>query len=269
MENCKTVLHFGNLGDCLASLAAVKEYSRITGKKIIYYMAKDRIARYYPGAVHPTLDDKGNMVMLNKAMIDMLIPLLNAQPYIQEGKHWKGEQIDVDLNKIRETTMNQGAGMLSRWYFKNFPNLICDVSKKYIDIPSTKKNIARGKIIVNRTERYNNQLISYFFLKKFKNKVIFCGTKGEYIKFCNDWDLDIPYLEVCDFLELAQALKQCRFFIGNQSMMFQLAEGAKIPRVLEVFEDCPNVIPLGGLALDATNQTALEYNVERIYNETK
>lgn len=267
MEN-KSVLHFGNIGDVFSSLAAVKEYSRITGKKIIYYLFKNRKAVYPFGVVkHPTVDEHGNLTMLNAEMIRMMIPLLKAQDYIADAKEWEGEHIDVDLNKIREVFINMGAGILSRWYFIPFPNLSCDISKQYINIPDADVDIAKGKIIVNRTERYNNELINYFFLKKYEKDVIFSGTTAEYDKFCKEWKLDIPYLQVDNFLELAQAIKQAKFLLANQSMLFQIAEGAKTPRILEICNACPNVIPIGGKGFDFSLQNAGEYHVETLYNE--
>lgn len=263
----KSVLHFGNCGDIIASLPAVKQYSIIVGHKISFFIFKDRKGIYYSGAVHPTKDDNGNQVMMNSKMINMLIPFLKAQDYIEDAKEWEGEHIDVDLNKIRETYINMSAGILSKWYFLVYPNLAFDISKQYIQIPDSDENITKGKIIVNRTERYNNELISYFFLKKYENDLIFSGTPVEHEKFCKEWHLDIPYLEVDDFLQLAQAVKQSRFLLANQSMMFQIAEGMKTPRILEVCQACPNVIPIGENAFDFTAQIACEYYVERLYNK--
>lgn len=262
----KSFLHFGNSGDCIAALPAIKELAKKSGKKANYYLFKNRKAIYYQGAVHPVKDDAGTMVMLNDKMIEMLIPLFKQQDYIEDAKEWSGEEIDVDLNKIRETNVNCPYGDLRRWYFYPFPNLSCDLSKQYIEVPDLDTNISEGKIIVNRTERYTNELISYFFLKKYEPNVIFAGTKGEYEKFCKEWKLDIPYLEVGDFLELAQIIKQAKLFVGNQSMCFQIAEGLKIPRICELCHFAPNVIPTGEYAYDFYAQVGLEYYVDYLFN---
>lgn len=267
----KSVCHAGNIGDVFASLAATKEFSRLSGNKINYYLFKNRKAVYPFGIMkHPTVGDDGaTLVMLNDEMIRMMTPLLKAQDYIADAKEWEGEAVDVDFNKMRETYINMGAGILSRWLFFVFPNLACDISQPYITVPDTDKDLAKGKIIVNRTERYNNELISYFFLKKYENELLFTGTEGEHQKFCKEWKLDIPYLKVNDFLELAQAIKQCRFYLSGQSMGFQIAEGMKTPRILEVCQACPNVIPIGGKGFDFAAQLGLEYYFKTLYDESK
>lgn len=261
-----SVLHFGNIGDVWASLPAVKKMSEIKGKKIAYYLFKDRRAIYYQGAVHPTKDETGTMVMLNDKMIDMMVPLLEYQPYIEKATIWQGEKIDIDLNKIRETNIGCPGGMLSRWYFYVYPNLASDLSKPYIEIPETDSILTKGKILVNRTERYNNEFISYFFLKKYESDIVFTGTKDEYNKFCKDWKLDIPYLEVKDFLELAQAIKQSKFYLSGQSQGFQIAEGLKHPRIVELCSFAQNVIPTGEHAYDFYAQVGLEYYVDYLFN---
>lgn len=265
----KSVSHMGNAGDIISSLPAVRQYSKLTGQKINYYIFINRKGAYYQGATHPTLDDGGNMVMMNQKMTDFLVPLLKSQSYIGDAKVWEGEPIDVDLNKFREMQINTAVGQIQRWYFYVFPNLACDLSGEYIELPETDMDIAKGKIIVNRTERYHNELISYFFLKKYEKELIFAGTPKEHELFCKEWRLDIPYLQVNDFLEYAQAIKQSRFYLGNQSMGFQIAEGIKHPRILEVCQFAPNVIPCGENAFDFQVQVGVEYYVDYLYNLTK
>jgi hypothetical protein len=45
---------------------------------------------------------------------------------------------------------------------------------------------------------------------------------------------------------MAQIISSCKLFIGNQSSSYAIAEQLKVPRLLEVFNQCPNVIPIGG-----------------------
>ena len=47
---------------------------------------------------------------------------------------------------------------------------------------------------------------------------------------------EIPNLEFYDckeFLEMAQIIKSSKFFLGNLSLGFHIAEGLKVPRLLE------------------------------------
>jgi len=82
------------------------------------------------------------------------------------------------------------------------------------------------------------------------------------------FDLNIKKFNIGSFLELAQAIKQCRFHISNQTQAFQLSEGLKVPRILEVCEFAPNVIPIGKDAYDFLSQGALEWYFNVLYKKT-
>ena len=114
-------------------------------------------------------------------------------------------------------------------------------------------------IVVNRTLRARNNNISYKFLKPFESKLVFAGTHEEYLSFCQEADLEIPCFEAQEFLELATFIRSARFFIGNQSLCFALAEAMKVPRILEVCTDLPNVVPSGHEAYDALFTSTMEY----------
>ncbi|MHA4791091.1 hypothetical protein, partial [Klebsiella pneumoniae] len=74
------------------------------------------------------------------------------------------------------------------------------------------------------------------------------------------WQLNIPRLEITNFLELAYALKESRFMLGNQSMNWNLAESLKTPRILEVCQYAQNCQPLiGEDSYGFFHQVGLEY----------
>lgn len=55
MSNTTSFLHQGSIGDTIASIPAMKEYYRKTGKKVVLYLESGVAAFYYQGAVHPTV----------------------------------------------------------------------------------------------------------------------------------------------------------------------------------------------------------------------
>lgn len=251
-------LHDGTIGDVWASLAAIREYYKKEKRKPTLYLTNGQAAIYYEGAVHPTKNAEGVNVMLNEEMINMMLPLLKVQPYLEDAKIHEEEPIGIDLNLIRYTFVNMPSGMLSRWYFYVFWDLACDLTEEYIFVPETDTNFAKDKIIIARTERYQNTTIEYSFLKGYEDNLLFSGTRKEYNLFCMEYDLDIPKLEIKNFLELAQAVKQSKGLIANQTQIFQLAEAMKTPRVVELCQHAPNVIPIGKNAYDFYAQGALE-----------
>lgn len=262
-----TARHSGNIGDIWSSLPALKEFHSKTGKKLVLYLVMGQRAIYYSGATHPVMDKDGENVMLNEVMYNMARPLLLAQPFIEDVLPWEGQEVEINLDVIRETFVGMPNSSISRWYFYVYPDLACDLSIPWLTVPDNDKDLASGKIIVNRTQRYQNPLISYSFLKEYENDLLFAGTKDEHLIFSSQWGLSLPYLEVKNFLELAQAIKQCKVFLGNQSQAYQLAEGQKTTRVLEICYFAPNVIPFGANGYDFFGQKSLEYYVKTLFNK--
>lgn len=258
----KNFSHSGNSGDIIASLPALFRYHELTGIKPNLYLVQDRPAYYYEGAVHPVKDKEGQNVSMNEEMVTKIIPLLQSQPYLDVVKKHEEEEIHVDLCEIRNTFVNMPYGSISRWYFYTMPDLACDLSKPYLFIPETEKDYGKGKIIISRSERYQNTSIDYSFLKKYEDDLLFVGTMREYNNFCMGFDLEIPKLAVDNFLQLAQAIKQSRFHISNQTFTFQISEMLKKPRVAELCSYAPNVIPVGEDAYDFYAQQAIEYYVD-------
>jgi hypothetical protein len=261
--------HTGSIGDVWASLPSIRECCRQVGKKAIYYLRPDVEAVYYEGAVHPTVNSSGEQVGLNQEMIRMMIPLLKAQPYIEDAKIHTYEKIRVFMNAIRYTFVNMPYHDLRRWYFFIYPDTQCDLSKQYIFVPDTDKDFAKNKMIVARTERYQNKDINYNFLKKYEENLVFSGTELERIIFNARFGLNIPRLEINDFLELAQALQQSVGLLSNQTQIFQIAEGLKIPRIVELCRFAPNVDPVGENAFGSYGQAAHEYCVDRLFKIKK
>ena len=258
----------GNFGDVIASIPAMDKYYRLFSKRIILYSHIGIRVNYYDGAIHPVQNDNGQQVMMTLEMMDMLRPLLLEQSCIEEFKAWDGEEIKIDFDKLYTRNVNKPYGSINRWPFYLYPNLSTDLSGKWLNVPDSKNDLAKGKVLVTRTHRYNNPLISYFFLRPFQDHLMFAGTKEEHEKFMKDFNLDFPRLEISNFLELAQSVKQSRFLLSNQTAIFQIAEGIKKPRILEICSLFPNVIPIGKKAYDIFEQMPLEHHFNELFNET-
>lgn len=245
--------HFCNPGDLISVLPALKSYYQTTGRKIIIAQQLGVAANYYNGATHGTLSDDGNnvMVCMNRHIFDMIRPLVISQEYIEDMVVFDGQSpIVIDLDVIREKVfVNLPNGSIQSWVMYAYPDLAYNLSNTWIDLPEVDLPIIdyiKDKIIINFTERYRNGHINYFFLRKFKHRLVFAGTEKEYLLFCNTWGIDMPKLEVKNFLELAYAIKHCKFLLANQSMCWGIAEALKSPRVLEVCRYAQNCMPYYG-----------------------
>jgi len=257
--------HAGNIGDVWAAIPVMREFYRKTEKKIILYLKKDVPAKYYDDANHPTKNKDGQLVSLNEKGIEMMKPLLLAQPFIEDVRIWTDEKINIDLDRIRESDVGMPGLSINRWYFYTWPDLNCDLSEVWLYVPDTEVDYAKGKIMITRSERYRNEKLNYEFLKPYEDECLFCGTMREYNNFCMTYDLNIRKFHIDNFLQLAQAIKQCKFHITNQTQAFQLSEGQKIPRILETCTYAPNCIPIGKNAHDTLSQYGLEYAFHELY----
>lgn len=260
-------------GDLLSLLPGIRQIYNSTGKKAIIYqwvnLEYGDMYGAYMGATYSIKNEKNTPVTMNKAVFNALLPLLLYQEYIEDFREWNGEKVDIDFDILRQMDTTMPYGSINRYPFYIFPDMACDLSEVSLDVSNaffTGHDLS-DKILINRTERYNNMLISYSFLRNYVDKVLFIGLPAEHEIFCKKNNLDIPLFEVSDFLMLGIALKNCKLFIGNQSMCFQIAEQIKINRILEVCKSIPNVIGSGKGFYDFLHQNSLEYYVERLYNE--
>lgn len=271
-----TVKHLANMGDIVASMAACKKYWEITGRKIMFCQYVDHPAAYYPGATHGTTDDNGTMVTLNKKMFEMIKPLVESQPYIHSFVRYEGQRIDLDFDVIRgKTDVNMPHGMLPAWIMYAYPDLWTDLSKPWIELPEREptdlERYVSNKVIINFTERYRSHApLDYYFLKGYAPDLVFAGTEKEHWLFCNRWQLPIKRLEPSNFLEMAYAIKACRFLLSNQSFLWNTADAMKTPRVLEVCKWADNCQPgIGGDSVGYYYQTGCEYHFRTMYNKTQ
>lgn len=260
MDNLISYKTSSPAGDLISFLAGFRQVYRDTGKKALVYQRLNVPGMSYEGSAHPFKDDQGLPVTMNRYMFDMLYPLLKSQEYIEDFLEYKGEEITFDMDKIRmERFTNQPNGSLNRWPFYVFPDLTCDLSQKWLLFEKGIKDRYKDFVVINFTLRHRNYWPTYYFLKPFQERLIFAGLKEERDIFCKTWDLDIPHLQVDNFLELAKTINGCKFFLGNASMCFQIAEATKCKRILETFPVHPNIIPIGEHAHDYYHQQHLEF----------
>lgn len=267
-----SILHSFPAGDLLSILPGIKQVSKDSGCKWIIYQRVNQpygVHGAYLNAKYSIFDESGEPVMMNLPTLQALRPLLLAQDYIEDFREWDGERVDFNFDLLREGTTTMPGGCINRWPMYIWPDMATDLSQPWLTIPDKIDYRVKDTILINRTERYNNILISYRFLKKYADgeAVMFVGLPNEHEIFCKQNKLDIPRLPAKDYLEIAIALKSCKFYIGGQSSIFQVAESIKIPRILEVCNSIPNVIGSGPGFYDFLTQKALEYYVAKLFNE--
>ncbi len=229
------VLHSGNAGDIIYAMPTLKKMHEVTKAPINFYLRLNQPLIMSGYSSHPM----GN-VMLNEKMASMLSPLIESQSYINSCLVYTDQKIHIDLDAVRSKTISLTNGNIARWY-SYFTGITPQLWKSWLTVEPDKKYA--GRIILARSERYRNPSIDYSFLSQYDN-ITFVGVKSEY----EDMKKAVPdmeWVQVPDFLALAGMIAGCKLFIGNQSFPFSLAEGLKVPRILEVYSKTANVIPEG------------------------
>ena len=237
-------LHSGHCGDIIFSLPVIKELSK-THECNLYIRVNKKMS--LPYLKHP-----GKNVYIDDRMLNIFLPLLKTQKFIHSVKKYDNEEIDINFDLFRELPVNIIFNQ-ARWFF-HVSGVQVDLSEPYLDVDPHKKIV--DKIVIHRTFRYRNQFINYKFLKKYKN-LVFIGLKDEFEDLKKDVK-NLIFYNWEDFLEMAQIIKASKFFIGNQSIAYPMAEAMKVPRILEGCPYFPVSQPIGKNAFDFYYQPHFE-----------
>tara|TARA_B100000700_G_C14961354_1_gene816634 strand:- start:128 stop:1087 length:960 start_codon:yes stop_codon:yes gene_type:complete len=225
-------LHYGHLGDLVNSLSIVQELSK-THKCNFYVQANKPLGLSKNYKQLELLNKQwkkkfGDTIFLSDKSVDMVLPLLKKQTYFNKVEKYTNQEIDVDLNFVREMPLHNRRDDLNRWY-SGMTGVTADFSIPYLK--SEPHPTIKNKIVIIRTLKRHGWFINYKFLRNYKD-LLFIGLPTEY----DDLKSEIPNLEYYDckeFLEMAQIIQSCKLFIGNLSLGFHLAEALKVPRLLE------------------------------------
>ena len=245
------LLHSGHAADVVNVLPVIKELAK--NHECNLFIKIDKPLKYYHK--HPA-----GSVFINKKIYDMLEPLLKSQKYIHKVEKFNNQNIDIDFDIYREMPINLLFDNTK--YSFHVTGLQPDLSQKYIE--ANPHNHIKNKIVIQRTFRYRNNFINYKFLNNYEN-LLFVGTRDEF----EDMKLEVKNLEFYDcndFLEMANIIKSSKFVIANSSIAFPIAEGLKVPRLLEACPHFPAAQPHGNNAFDFYFQAHFEKWVKYLYD---
>lgn len=245
-EDYVSFSHIGLNGDIIYSIPAM--LSIANGKKIRLYLDVTQKTMYTSKMKHYNKDK-----ILTPKSVDFIKSLILSNPQIEVCKILENEIIDYDLNEFRKYPFDYRMGHICRWYFLAF-GITYNLSNPWLNV--NPNYFFKNDIVIARSFRYRTLGISYRFLSKYEN-LKFLGLPEEF----EDIKTQIPnieYIKVSNALEMAETIAGCKFFIGNQSFPFSIAEALKIKRVLEVSNENPNVIVDGDNGFDFCFQQQFE-----------
>ena len=252
----KTILHSFKIGDLISFLPGLQHIHIESGDKFHIYQRLDL------RTVH-AIDSSD--VCMTRESFEFVKPLIESQDYIEKFEIWEGQEVDIDFDKTRDSRIiPMPAGDIYFWAYIVCPDLQTDLSYPWLHVREKEDWFFDDKIIVNRTPRYTNPFISYFFLKNYQDKIIFSGTEKEHEEFCKSFNLELTLLKADNYLEIARIMKACKFLLSNQSSHFHVANGMKTPRLLELSPAYPNTFPQGQNGYVFMYQSTLELQFKKM-----
>jgi hypothetical protein len=246
--------HIGLLGDIVYAIPCMLALAN--GKKIELFLDLSKDSMYPKDFKHYNKNK-----ILTEDSIVFIRSLILSNPSFTKCEALTNEDIDYDLNEFRRYPFDYRMGSISRWYFLTF-GISYNLSNPWLNV--NPKLEFKNDIIIARSFRYQAPTIDYSFLKKYDN-ISFIGLADEYEAMKKVLP-NIKQINVSNALELAETLAGCKFFIGNQSFPFSVAEALKIKRVLEVCYTTPNVIVEGENGYDFCFQEQFEQIVNDLIN---
>lgn len=211
-------LHSGDMGDVVAALPTIEHLANKTGPGMLYLTSRPRTRE-----------------PMTPARFEFLRPLLAAQPYIKGVEMHKGQKIQHDFTEFREGFTN---GVTLAEIQRRH---VCPIGagpkfeKPWLTLPESNQ-IQQRDIVIARSPRYHNPEWDTLWprVMNMPGTKGFIGTRDEHMEFEKMLDRPVPYIHVQNALEMAQIINVSGLFIGNQSLPFNIAEGLKVNRILEV-----------------------------------
>ena len=103
-------LHSGHLGDVINALPVLKELSK-NHKCSLFLQVGKPLEEHIKGYKH-----EGDEIYMTKKMVDLVMPLLKNQNYLDKVEEYNDQSVDVDLDLFRKIPMNFNLDEI-RWYF--------------------------------------------------------------------------------------------------------------------------------------------------------
>jgi len=250
-EKLKSCIHSGNAGDIIYSLPAVKA---LGAEHFIMNISN------VPGFGARFLDEKTAL---------SFIPLLLEQPYIKRASivfmnnpfppYFRTEngilmvtplpleymdgyltEVDFILDKFRLTDTNNNH--LALCYAQPF-GIDIDPVEKWL-FTSTNGKEAHSRIVLSLTPRYRSKNKDFWkvALEGLSMDILAVGVQNDFECVSGITD---NFITCADFLALANIINGADLFIGNPSLSYAVAEGFKVPRIVEIPDFPRNAYPLG------------------------
>ena len=238
----KSCIHSGNAGDIVYSLPTVRELG----------------ANHY--IINLCSDPGFGARNINLSTARALAPLLLSQPYIKrvtivssniplEFLDQPIEGVDFVLDRFRlHEPPKHHLALCHAMAFGVYLNLY----EKWLLLDVEKSD--KDYIVLCLSPRYRSLSKEYWMdVLSGLDNVIAIGLPEEFHCVAG---ITADFVTCNDFLEMARMIQGCKLYIGNPSLPYAIAEGLKVPRIVELPTEPVNAYPIGRSGYVASSSIA-------------
>ena len=171
---------------------------------------------------------------MTKERVANLRPFLLQQPYIRQVE-WISRPVGNNIDGWRH-------------HYKQGLNL-SDMMADYLKVPRADSNQPwlcvdeprpEARVVFARSARYRNSVVDWKAVyAEYRHEAVFLGTPQEHEGFEREVG-PVPYIPTDDYLQLARVVAGAELVCVNQTSIRWLAEGFKLPVIVEVDPKIPN-----------------------------
>lgn len=219
--------HSGDLGDIIYSLPTI----RALGGGILYLDPKGGGHEEYIKRQCPEGKTK-----LDASKIDFIKPILEAQPYIEEVRHWNGESYTHNLDEFRivfgSPTRRSPTANLADCHLQRFDLPFSETDKPWLTVDG--EIIISRPVVINRSPRVQGGYGRLNAMKMdLQRDAAFIGLPKEHEYFEWTFGITVPYYPTSNVMDLAKVIKGSKLFIGNSSFPLALAIAMGHPKIFQ------------------------------------
>ncbi len=178
---------------------------------------------------------------------DLMAPLVAKLPYVKEIKIIQlDDPVDWASERFRDNGKFFAPGeSLMQAHLNNLIKIHGIGQDFSLDEPwlsVTPSPLTKGRIVINRTERYRNDFFSWSdVVRHYGDRLLFIGLPHEHHQFCAQFG-KVEFTPTSNMLETAELIAGSELFIGNQSCANAINEGLKHRSIQETCLWIPDCI---------------------------
>lgn len=205
MGTSRVFTHSGDIGDVIYALPTIRALG-----------GGDLLLFHYEGRTSHGM---------NRAKVEKLRRLFEFQDYIHSFD-FSEDFVDTSLNGFRD---HHAAGNLADMHLATNGLSWTHRTRAWLHCDDINYNYP---VVFMRSPRYHNPNFDWrYILNKYQKQAVFIGTREDHELFKKEVGY-VPWLELNDFMEIANVIAGSKLYVGNSTAATAVAEGLKHPKMI-------------------------------------